>query len=347
MEADENELPFFRNDVQIKPIAMQPSPSRRQFLQRSLLTLGSLALRPAFAAEVTESHRIDPQWPTLSPDTYPGNCQFSGAAIAKDGSILGYNRGENPWTAKGFTKDIIQKPAVLVIDPQTGALKTSWGAGVFNLPHQISVDPKGNVWIVDAGGNKVFKFDAAGNKLLEIGGEAIGFNLPTDVTTLSDGSFVVTDGYRNSRVVKFDATGKQIAEWGKRGTGPLEFHTPHSVTSDENDLLYVADRGNLRVQVLNAKGEVQAIWTNVERPLTIRYVAGSLYVLSNLEGPKGMVRQLNKKGEILASFHTKPAGTKEDFERPHGMAVAAGGDDVYVGFVTSGKRLQRYRRVKG
>ena len=322
--------------------------NRRHFLRCSTFVLGASAFSrlPGETPAPAASHVRDTAWPDLIRKACPTNCQFSGVAVAKDGTVLGYNRGENPWTAKGFTPDLIQKPAVLVIDPKTGALINSWGKGLFNLPHQISVDPAGNVWIVDAGQNKVFKFDAGGKPLLEIGGEAVGFKMPTDVATLSDGSFVVTDGYRNSRVVKFDGSGKQIAEWGKRGTEPLQFHTPHSVASDENDLLYIADRENLRVQVLNANGEVQAIWTNVERPLTIRYVAGSLFILSNLEGPKGIVRQLNKKGEILAAFHTKPARTSEDFERPHGMAVSQDGSDVYVGFVTTGKLLQRYRRVK-
>ena len=321
--------------------------SRRDFFHRATVALGCLALPELRGAESVESHRIDGKWPDLVPETWPVNCQFSGVAVAKNGHLLAFNRGENPWTAKGYRPDLIGKPAVLVIDPVTGKLVKSWGTGLFNLPHQIGVDRAGNVWIVDAGQHKVFKFNADGELLMELGGKEIGFNMPTDAAVLSDGSFVVTDGYRNSRVVKFDAKGKQIAEWGKRGTESLQFHTPHSVASDENDLLYVADRENLRVQVLNARGEVQAIWTNVERPLTVRYVEGFIYVLSNLEGPKGMVRQLNKKGDIVASFHTKPVEANDQFDRAHGMAVATAGNEVYVGFVTSGKRLQCYRRVKG
>ena len=78
--------------------------------------------------------------------------------------------------------------------------------------------------------------------------------MPTDVAFLSDGSFVVSDGYGNSRVVKFSADGRHVASWGRPGTGPVEFHTPHSVAVDDDDRIYVADRENDRVQVLDADG---------------------------------------------------------------------------------------------
>ncbi|MFO1003742.1 MAG: hypothetical protein U0936_25710 [Planctomycetaceae bacterium] len=92
-------------------------------------------------------------------------------------------------------------------------------------------------------------------------------------------------------------------------------------------------------------GKIQSIWTNVERPLTIRYAAGSLFVLSNLDADKGIVRQLNVDGEVLNSFLTKPSGSKDDFEWPHGLAVNEDGSRIYVGFTLTGRRVLRYRRV--
>ena len=294
-----------------------------------------------------ESHVLDAGWPDLSKELYPEPCQISGVAVAKDGSVLALNRGENPWMPKvGFKKEPIQKPAVLVIDPKSGKLLGSWGSGMFVLPHQISVDALGNIWIVDCGSNTVFKFDSKGAKLMELGGAEIGFKMPTDVAALSDGSFAVSDGYTNTRVVKFDRTGKQVAEWGTKGQGPLQFQTPHSVTCDGEDILYVADRENHRVQVLNAKGKLQAIWTNVERPLTIRYRAGCLYVLSNLDAAKGIVRKMTRNGKIVESFHTLPPGSADDFEWPHGLAVSSDGKDIYVGFTLTGRRIRRYRAVR-
>jgi hypothetical protein len=222
----------------------------------------------------------------------------------------------------------------------------SWGEGLFVMPHQISVDPAGNIWIVDCGQDKVFQFDSTGTLLLELGSDQIGFRKPTDVVVLSDGCFVVSDGYTNARVAVFDQKGRMIQAWGQKGKRPLEFQTPHSIARDENDLLYVADRENHRVQILNREGKVQTIWTHLERPLTVRYAAGSLFVLSNLDADKGIVRQLNRQGEVLSSFMTKPADSQEDFEWPHGLAVTDDASEIYVGFTLTGRRVHRYQRMR-
>jgi peptidylamidoglycolate lyase len=323
--------------------------SRRKFFRTAALVLGAIPARTLFAAderELPESHVLDEHWPALSPEAYPERCQIAGVAIAKDGNILALNRGENHWMpTAGLKRQIVRKPAVLVIDPKTGALVNSWGAGIFTMPHQIHVDREGNVWVVDCGSNMVFKFDASGAPLLKIGGSEIGFNMPTDVALLSDGSFVVSDGYVNARVVKFDPVGKRTATWGTKGKQPLQFQTPHSVTVDDADLLYVADRENHRVQVLNARGELRAIWTDVERPLTVRFSNGSIFVLSNLEAAKGVVRQFDRNGVAQAVFHTKPVATEDDFEWPHGLAVNGDGSMIYVGFTLTSRRLRCYRHV--
>lgn len=321
---------------------------RRAFLRGAILAAGALPFARVRAESASEaSYALDASWPALTPDVYPERCQVAGVALAKDGSVLALNRGENSWMpSAGLKRQLVKKPAVLVIDPESGKLVRSWGGGLFMMPHQISVDAAGNVWIVDCGADKVFKFDANGAPLLELGGASIGFKMPTDVAVLSDGSFVVSDGYVNTRVVKFDAAGKRLAAWGAKGDGPLQFHTPHSVTIDDEDRIYVADRENHRVQVLSARGELLAIWTNVERPLTVRFRAGSIFVLSNLDADKGIVRRMNKSGEILESFHTKPAGSADDFEWPHGLAVSEDASSIYVGFTLTARRVQRFRRAK-
>lgn len=322
---------------------------RRTLLRVAAISMGSLSGIPVQAMnapEGKESHALDANWPALDPKTYPERCQISGVALGKDGNLLVLNRGENPWMpATGYKQHPIKKPTVLVVDAATGKLTGSWGTGIFVMPHQISVDATGNIWIVDCGSNKIVQFDATGKKLLEIGGASVGFRKPTDVAFLSDGTFVVSDGYTNSRVVKFSAKGKITVAWGTKGTGSLQFQTPHSVAVDDTDLIYVADRENNRIQVLNAQGKVHAIWKNVERPLTVRFQAGHLFVLSNLDAEQGIVRKLNKQGEVISAFHTKPAGTKEDFEWPHGLAVNADGSEVYVGFTLTGRRVQRYKQV--
>ena len=323
--------------------------NRRSFLAQLSCVASSMALsgQPLKSAEAdVPGFVLDRTWPAEFPGSGQEPCQVAGVAIAKDGRILVLNRGENHWMpSTGYRQERIQKPAVLIFDELDGRLVDSWGEGLFVMPHQISVDPAGNIWIVDCGQDKVFKFDSNGSLLLELGSTEIGFRKPTDVVVFSDGTFFVSDGYTNSRIAVFDPMGRMIHAWGKKGKRPLEFQTPHSITTDENDLLYVADRENHRIQILNREGKVESIWTHVERPLTVRYAAGSIFVLSNLDADKGIVRQLSLQGEVLSSFMTKPAGSKEDFEWPHGLAINKDGSKIYVGFALTGRRVHRYQRM--
>lgn len=322
--------------------------NRRLFLGQLSCVAGSMALRgqPLKSAEADDpGFVLDRTWPSEFPGSGQEPCQVAGVAIAKDGRILVLNRGENHWMpSTGYRQERIQKPAMLIFDELDGRLVDSWGEGLFVMPHQISVDLAGNIWIVDCGQDKVFKFDSNGSLLLVLGNSEIGFRKPTDVVVFSDGTFFVSDGYTNSRIAVFDPMGRMIHVWGQKGNRPLEFQTPHSITTDENDLLYVADRENHRIQILNREGKVESIWTHVERPLTVRYAAGSIFVLSNLDADKGIVRQLNLQGEVLSSLMTKPAGSKEDFEWPHGLAINEDGSQIYVGFALTGRRVHRYQR---
>ncbi|HWA33279.1 MAG TPA: peptidyl-alpha-hydroxyglycine alpha-amidating lyase family protein [Cyclobacteriaceae bacterium] len=124
------------------------------------------------------------------------------------------------------------------------------------LPHMIEVDAEGHLWLVDVSQQQVFFMGpsaATFGKSFEPGNDALHFNLPTDVSVLPDGSFYVSDGYRNSRVIKFSKEGKYQFEWGKKGNGDGEFNIPHSVKYF-NGKVYVADRENSRLQVFDPDG---------------------------------------------------------------------------------------------
>src|SRR4030095_12519575 len=75
-----------------------------------------------------------------------------------------------------------------------------------------------------------------------------------------DGSTYITDGYGNSRVVKFTKEGNLVKYWGDRGARPGQFNTPHSIVIDANANLYVADRQNSRVQVFDTEGKFKQEW---------------------------------------------------------------------------------------
>jgi len=128
--------------------------------------------------------------------------------------------------------------------------------------------------------HQLFKFSNDGKKLLmtrgerdEPGADDKHFKRPTDVAWLPDGTFFVSDGYGNTRVVKFDKNGKYLMAWGTPGTGPGQFNTPHSVTTDRNRRVYVSDRANNRIQVFDENGKLLDIWPNIHQAYTIRVSA--------------------------------------------------------------------------
>ena len=80
------------------------------------------------------------------------------------------------------------------------------------------------------------------------------FRQPTDVTWDPQGDIFISDGYINSRVAKYDKNGDWVKQWGEHGAKPGEFSTPHSIAADSKGNIYVADRGNRRIQVFNGDG---------------------------------------------------------------------------------------------
>src|SRR5215813_578156 len=163
-------------------------------------------------------------------------------------------------------------PVVLKFD-ETGTLVKSFGGSMFIFPHGIHVDKEGNVWVTDgvppggandpktAGkGHIVVKFSPEGKVLLTLGKVGVHgdgpdtFNQPSDVITAPNGDIFVADGHggnSNARIVKFDKSGKFIKTWGKKGTGPGEFDTPHALAMDSKGRLFVGDRANNRIQIFD------------------------------------------------------------------------------------------------
>lgn len=92
------------------------------------------------------------------------------------------------------------------------------------------------------------------------GNDRSHFNQPTDVAVSDDGSFYVSDGYGNSRIVKFSPEGTYLFEWGKKGSKEGEFNLPHAICLGRNGLVYVADRENKRIQAFDTTGKFMRQW---------------------------------------------------------------------------------------
>jgi sugar lactone lactonase YvrE len=214
----------------------------------------------------------------------------SAVDIDKDGkSIWVAERcGANScWDLK--TNAISPLDTVLKFD-ESGKLMTSFGKGLMIFPHGIHVDRDGNVWVTDGQdnlprrrpgmpedaplppkpdkviGHQVFKFSPEGKLVLTLGkpggnqpgepGEPSSFYQPNDVITYPNGDILVAEGHgpTHAALKKFDRNGKFLMEFGKRGAGPQgEFDQPHGLAFDSKGRLFVADRSNNRIQILDGQ----------------------------------------------------------------------------------------------
>ncbi|MDE3235284.1 MAG: SMP-30/gluconolactonase/LRE family protein [Bacteroidota bacterium] len=185
--------------------------------------------------------------------------QPTGIGIDRDNHIFIFQRTGRKWT-NPFPDSLISQNTVFELDPQTGKVIHSWGANYFIMPHGLTVDKDNNVWLTDVGLHQIFKFSHDGKLLMKLGvakvpgNDSLHFNLPTDVAVADNGSFYVSDGYGNSRVVKFSSTGRFIKAWGSYGNKAGEFIIPHGLAIDKNSTIYVADRQNNRIQLFDTTG---------------------------------------------------------------------------------------------
>ena len=150
-------------------------------------------------------------------------------------------------------------------------------------PHRIKIspfDPEKHVWVIDDERQQIFKFTHTGKQLVLTLGEAgvkgdddKHFARPTDIAWLPDGTFFISDGYVNTRVVKFDKNGKYMMTWGTRGKGPGQFNLPHAIDIDSRRRVYVADRSNSRIQIFDENGRYLDEWNNIRSPYHIMITA--------------------------------------------------------------------------
>ncbi len=211
----------------------------------------------------------------------------AGIDIAPDGHVWVYDRCGANGLDGGCEANPIVDP-ILKYDRNTGELLANFGAGLFVLPHGLHVDADGNVWVTDSQGNEagtkghqVIKFSPEGEVLMRLGtagqpGSGPGqLNEPCDVITAPNGDIFVSDGHsgqqpdppegRTGRILKFDSEGNFIKEWGEIGFRPGQFRTPHALEFDSQGRLFVADRGNHRIQIFDQDGNLLDIYTQFSR----------------------------------------------------------------------------------
>jgi DNA-binding beta-propeller fold protein YncE len=177
------------------------------------------------------------------------------------------------------------------------------------------------------------------------------FDKPTDIAFGRRGEVFVADGYGNARIVKFSPDGAFLLEWGEKGAGHGQLHTPHGITTDAEDRVYVADRGNARIQVFTGEGEYLAEWKSPQmgRPWAVSFDGEQhIYVVDGGDqddtAPRGRLLKLDLQGRVVErwSGYGLAAGQIAD---GHDVAVGRDGS-VYVVDI-KGKRVQKFRRRDG
>ena len=314
----------------------------------------------------------------------------SAIEIDKDGRSIwvgercGVNSCADPATGKMSPLD-----PVLKFDA-SGKLVKSFGAGMVTFAHGIHVDRDGNIWVTDANdnrprpargaapgtpapaapaklvGHQVIKFSPEGKVLMTLGKAGVKGNPPealtepNDVITAPNGDIFVAEGHagQNSgappdtiaRISKFTKDGTFVKSWGKLGSAPGEFRTPHGLAFDSRGRLFVADRGNVRLQIFDQDGKFLAETKAFSR-LSGIYIdkADRLYGAdsesSEASHPGGWKRgmRVGSARDLTVQYfipdpETKPTGTSA----AEGVAVDAAGN-IY-GAEVGPKAVKKYVR---
>jgi 6-bladed beta-propeller len=322
-----------------------------------LFLVAAMVMITMFAARVhaqDNPYRIEEGWAQLPEGRKWG--ATIGVDIDRDGNIWAFER------CGGTTCEGSNLAPIIKLDPSGKVLKM-FGEGMFNQPHGFHVDRDGNVWASDATGkdgkgHQVFKFNPEGKVLMTLGKAGVAgdgpdtFNRPCDVVTAPNGDIFVADGHggnSNARIVKFSKDGKFIKTWGRKGSGPGEFDTPHAITIDSQGRIFVGDRGNNRVQIFDQDGKFLAEWRQFGRPSgvyidrnDILYVADHQSDAKNNPGVRPGIRIGSVKDGKVTVFIPALGPVEKPTSTTEGIVVDAAGN-LYAG-ETGTRNLRKYMR---
>ncbi len=248
---------------------------------------------------------------------------------------------------------------------------TSFGANMFVRPHGLHIDFEGNVWVTDGEGpngedprregkgHQVFKFSPNGEVLMALGKPGVAgegdyeFNQPSSVLVAPDGNIFVGDGHggaSNSRIMKYNSSGKFILSWGSHGSEAGQFAVPHDLAMDSRGRLFVGDRGNNRVQIFDQDGNFIVEWEQFGRPSGLFIDDNDmLYVTdssSENRGPARSSKNSSPYAEGVRVANVKDGSVTLFLDDPQengsqeGIAVDKAGN-IY-GSLTGGRALRKY-----
>lgn len=262
----------------------------------------------------------------------------------------------------------------IIIADTEGNYITHWEFPEMGRPHNIAFDKYGFVYITDDEKHVVYKVDSNGNIVMCIGTPGVcsdtgyewkdyrtikraagPFNRPTGVSIAGNGDIYVADGYGNARVHRFSAEGELLASWGEPGMHPGQFFLPHGIMV-HNDIVYVADRENSRIQLFDLKGNFLNEWKQLHRPSLLKIGPDGLAYICEIKrndqfGDFSPSRFciMTLDGELVARIDSSSSAQPfVHYHAAHGLAVDNEGS-VYIGEVGSPIEghlgIKKYRRV--
>jgi DNA-binding beta-propeller fold protein YncE len=218
----------------------------------------------------------------------------------------------------------------------------------FVFCHDVEVDAQDNIWVIDEGANSVIKFSPEGRPTMILGRRIewpmngmeapLGaldpappyvFNRPTDAAFDAAGNIFVADGYVNSRVVKYDKTGRFLKQAGKRGSGPGELTLAHAIAVDAQGNVYVGSRSDRRIVVFDNDLNYKTVFDHVGAPWSLCITPGPhQYLYASNSNPDsqqtpihevtGQVFKMELDGTVLGKFGV-PGKEQGQFSTVHGL----------------------------
>lgn len=329
-----------------------PPPAQAQFGGTPEQVAAQLALEKTYP-----KLRITDQFLHLSIPGYTMG-QTVGVAVNSEGHLFVYSRTDPQGIARGG------KAAILWEFDQNYKFVKEWGPNNYaeSFAHAVRVDQSGNVWIVDEGSGMVVKFNPEGLAVEWLGrtpeaidylqtnlehfgqnytaeatrplhpkGRVGEFDRPTDVAWDPQGDIFVSDGYGNSRIVKIAPGGHWVKEVGTFGSGQDQFKTPHSIAADNQGNIYVADRGNRRIQVYDSNLNFKKTITGVGMPWEVCISPGPTQYLFTGDGITGKFFKLDLDGKVLGWAQTSLGHGEDDTgDLIHAIACPSA-NELYLG----------------
>jgi hypothetical protein len=300
-----------------------------------------------------------------------------GRAMGSSSAVAGDSKG-NIWVVDRCAANSCvgsKLDPIMQFDAKGNFVK-AFGAGLLQFAHGFTIDSKDHLWVTDnvptdgkgSKGQVVLEFGSNGKLLRTMGKVGVAgsgpnlFTEPNAVLISPDGSIFVAEGHTRDykghpRVIKFDANGKFIKQWGSAGAAPGQFGMPHCLAMDSAGRLYVGDRDNNRIQVFTQDGKFLGQFTQFGRPSGIVIDRNDIIYVTDSEsknkdgyghhpGWKRGVRIGSLKDGVVTDFIPDTYRDPEGSGTSGGEGIWADGKGAVYSAQVGQKMIVKYMRVR-